>query len=301
MKPQEATTGPTTITYGQVDGCALLADVYTPIAGPNPHPAVVWIHGGGLIFGNRTMIRPTFRKVLLDAGVVVISIEHRLAPETKLIDILRDVETAWRWLRGPGAAQFKLDPARSAAAGGSAGAYLSLLAGSRVKPAPRAIASFWGFGDITRPWEAEPSAYYRTMERMTRERALQFVGSTAVAGAPLDRDRDNFYLYCRQEGRWLAEVTGHDPNREPGWFDAVCPLRMIDAGFPPTILVHGREDTDVPCEESHDLAARMTELGIDHALVIEDHAGHGLARVPPERVAAIETQAAQFVLDRLRA
>jgi acetyl esterase/lipase len=301
MQSPPATSAPTTVTYAEVDGCALLADVYAPLAGSGPHPAVVWIHGGGLIFGNRAMIRPTFRNVLLDAGVVVISIEHRLAPETKLLDILRDVDVAWRWVRGPGAAQFNLDPTRIAAAGGSAGAYLSLLAGSRVKPAPRAIASFWGFGDITKPWEAEPSAYYRTMELMPRERAQQFVGSTAVAGAPLDRGRDNFYLYCRQEGRWLAEVTGHDPHREPDWFDAVCPLRMIDAGFPPTMLVHGREDTDVPCEESQDLASRMAELGIEHVLLIEEHAGHGLARVPPERVAAIETQAAQFVVDRLRA
>jgi hypothetical protein len=36
-----------------------------------------------------------------------------------------------------------------------------------------------------------------------------------------------------------------------------------------------------------------------HRLIIEDGAGHGLARVPAERVAAIETEAANFLLERL--
>ncbi len=294
---------PRTITFATVDGCALQADVYAPPA-PDAglRPAVLWIHGGGLIFGNRTMIRPTFRSALLQAGVIVISIEHRLAPETKLAQIVEDVERAWQWIRGQGSKDLGVDPARIAAAGGSAGAYLSLLAGSRVAPKPAAIAAFWGFGDITKPWEAEPSAHYRRdYEAMPREKALQVVGSTAVGGAPLDRDRDNFYLYCRQEGKWLHEVTAHDPRVDDAWFNAYCPLRLIDATFPPTILVHGRDDTDVPCSESIDLAARMTELGVPHQLVIEEGAGHGLARVLPARVAEIETAAAQFLLDHLRA
>jgi acetyl esterase/lipase len=300
---------PVTLAFDTVDGCDLLADVYEPVGEPAresasrppaPRPAVLWIHGGGLIFGNRSMIRPTFRDALLRAGVVVISIEHRLAPETKLAEIVQDVERAWRWIPGDGAVQFRVDPGRVAAAGGSAGAYLSLLAGSRMAPPPAAIAAFWGFGDITKPWEAEPSAYYRSSYAlMPREQALPFVGTTAVAGAPLDRDRDNFYLYCRQEGRWLAEVTAHDPALDAAWFDAYCPLRQIKPQFPPTILVHGREDTDVPCSESEDLAARLAQMGVAHRLIIEDGAGHGLARVTPERVAVIETEAANFLLERL--
>lgn len=300
--PASNAPGPQTIVFATIDGCALQADVYAPLsADAGLRPAVLWIHGGGLIFGNRTMIRPSFRSALLQAGVIVISIEHRLAPETKLAQIVEDVERAWQWIRGQGAKELGVDPARVAAAGGSSGAYLSLLAGSRVAPKPAAIAAFWGFGDITKPWEAEPSAHYRgSYEAMPRDKALQVVGTTPVGGAPLDRDRDNFYLYCRQEGQWLHEVTAHDPRVDDAWFDAYCPPRLIDATFPPTILVHGREDTDVPCTESEDLAARMTQLGVKHRLHIEDGAGHGLARVAPARVAEIETMAAQFLLDHLR-
>lgn len=296
-----STPTPQTVVFATVDGCALQADVYRPTGEHGrTRAAVLWIHGGGLIFGNRSMIRPSFRGALLQAGVVVISIEHRLAPEAKLAQIVDDVERAWQWIRGDGARDLGVDSARVAAAGGSSGAYLSLLAGSRVTPRPAAIAAFWGFGDITKPWEAEPSAFYRdSYEAMPRDKALQVVGTTPVAGAPLDRDRDNFYLYCRQQGQWLNEVTAHDPRVDDAWFDAYCPLRLMDASFPPTILVHGRDDTDVPCSESVDLAARMAQLGVPHQLLIEDGAGHGLARVAPARVGEIETAAAQFLLGRL--
>ncbi len=289
-----------TLVFDEVDGCALQADVYEPQStSAGERPAVIWIHGGGLIFGNRTMIRPTFRAKLLDAGVVVISIEHRLAPETKLEQIVQDVERAWRWIRGKGAEQLRLDPSRLAAAGGSSGAYLSLLTATRVSPAPAAVASFWGFGDITKPWEAEPSAYYRSFDPMPRGKAEQYVGSVPVAGAPLDRDRDNFYLYCRQQGCWLKEVTGHDPLAEDAWFDAYCPLRLMHAHFPPVILIHGSDDMDVPCSESRDLAARMEEMKVPHELVVVDGAGHGLARLSAEQVATIEAKAADFLLARL--
>lgn len=293
------TPTPRTLAFDEVDGCALLADVYEPPkTSMAERAAVVWIHGGGLIFGNRTMIRPTFRAKLLDAGVVVISIEHRLAPETKLEHIVQDVERAWRWVRGNGAEQLRLDRNRLAAAGGSSGAYLSLLAATRLSPAPVAVASFWGFGDITKPWEAEPSAYYRSFDPMPREKAEQYVGSVPVAGAPLDRDRDNFYLYCRQQGRWLHEVTGHEPQSEDAWFDAYCPLRLMHAHVPPVILIHGSEDMDVPCSESRDLAARMAELEVQHELLVVDGAGHGLAKLPAEQVARIEAKAADFLLAR---
>jgi len=81
------------------------------------------------------------------------------------------VRDAWRWLHDVGPRRFGIDPARVAIAGGSAGAYLALMAGYLFEPHPRAIASFWGYGDITASWEAEPSAHYRQMELVTRAAA----------------------------------------------------------------------------------------------------------------------------------
>ena len=186
----------------------------------------MWIHGGGLIFGSRTKSpRPTFLTALVKKGFVVVSIDHRLAPETTLPGIVDDVHDAWYWGREGGPALFGVDPERIGMAGGSAGAYLTLISGYTLQPGPRALASFWGFGDITAPWEAEPSPFYREWPLVTMEEADRSVRTAPVSEPAADVDRSNFYLYCRQQGRWLIEVTGHDPREDAKWFDHYCPIR----------------------------------------------------------------------------
>lgn len=288
-----------TLVYKSVGGCDIRCDVFGAAPGADK-PAVMWIHGGGLIFGTRATPRPAWLAALLAAGAVVVSVDHRLAPQTQLAEIAGDVLDAWRWMAERGPALLGIDPARMAVAGGSAGAYLSLIIGLRAPSPPRAIVSFWGFGDITEPWEAEPSAYYLSGDLVSRDDAWASVpGTAAVSEGSTPVSRSTFYLYCRQQGRWLQEVTGHDPKESPRWFDDWCPVRQIDAAFPPTMLVHGRDDTDVPWEQSRDLAGRLREAGVEHELIVVDGAGHGLAGAAPERVAELESRAAAFLLARL--
>jgi len=289
-----------TYVYKTVEGCDIKADVI----GANPgasKPCVIWIHGGGLIFGSRTNSpRPTFLKTLLQRNFVVVSIDHRLAPETKLPDIVEDVRDAWRWIRDRGLSLFGIDPAGVAMAGGSAGAYLSLMSGYSMRPGPRVLASFWGYGDITAPWETEPSAFYREMARVSREEADRVVGTVAVSEPPADVDRAYFYLYCRQLGRWPIEVTGHEPREDAEWFQPYCPLHNISANYPPTILIHGTSDTDVPHEESENLATRFAEVGVEHEFLSLKKIGHGFAGATPEQVERAEVAAADFLQAHLR-
>ena len=289
-----------TYVYKTVEGCDIKADVI----GANPgasKPCVIWIHGGGLIFGSRTNSpRPTFLKTLLQRNFVVVSIDHRLAPETKLPDIVEDVRDAWRWIRDRGLSLFGIDPAGVAMAGGSAGAYLSLMSGYSMRPGPRVLASFWGYGDITAPWETEPSAFYREMARVSREEADRVVGTVAVSEPPGDVDRAYFYLYCRQLGRWPIEVTGHEPREDAEWFQPYCPLHNISANYPPTILIHGTSDTDVPHEESENLATRFAEVGVEHEFLSLKKIGHGFAGATPEQVERAEVAAADFLQAHLR-
>ena len=160
-----------THVYKVVDGRGIEADVIGAHPGASK-PCVVWIHGGGLIFGSREKSpRAPFLQALLARDFVIVSIDHRLAPETKLPDIVDDVRDAWRWVHEVGPHRFGIDATRVVMAGGSAGAYLSLVAGTLFEPQPRALASFWGYGDITAAWEANPSAHYRQMKLVTREDA----------------------------------------------------------------------------------------------------------------------------------
>lgn len=292
-----------TQVYRQVDGQALALDVIgaSPQATPGERrPGLLWIHGGGLIFGwRKTSPRPAFLQRLLDAGVVVASIDHRLAPETRLPAIVDDVLHAWRWLRDEGPGRFGVDPGRLLIAGASAGAYLSLLAATRVQPRPRAVASFWGYGDILAPWETEPSEHYRQAALVSRDEALAALSAPPVQDPAIGVDRSVFYLYCRQQGLWVPEVTGLEPRRDAAALQPWCPLHHIAAGFPPTVLLHGQDDTDVPHDQSVQLARALAQAGVPHRFVSLPGVGHGFAGARVEDALAAEGEVVDFLLRQL--
>ncbi|MGO8748045.1 MAG: prolyl oligopeptidase family serine peptidase [Thermoguttaceae bacterium] len=87
-----------------------------------------------------------------------------------------------------------------------------------------------------------------------------------------------------------------DQHSEPKWFNPYCPIRNVTAKYPPTLLIHGTEDTDVPYAESQNMAMKLAESGIKHELVTVTEAGHGLLGINPEKVAQIARQAAEFVV-----
>lgn len=285
--------------YASADGQPLWLDVIGAQPGTQK-PAVMWIHGGGLIFGSRTISpRPAFLQLLLARGFVVFAIDHRLAPETQLPAIVDDVLQAWQWVTTEGAARFGADPARTVIAGASAGAYLSLLAATRTTPRPRALAAFWGFGDILAPWETEPSAHYRQFDLVTPEAAREALSTSPVQRAGVDVDRSLFYLWCRQQGQWVQQVTGLHPQRDAAELGRWCPLRHIDAAFPPTVLVHGQADTDVPHEQSALLAAALAQQGVAHRFLSLPGAGHGFAGAQIEDAEAAETAVVDFLLQAI--
>jgi len=253
-----------TFTYKQVRDVQIKADVYRPI-GAGSHPAIVWIHGGGLIFGSRTMLPADERDEFLRSGYIVVSIDYRLAPETKLPAILEDVEDAYRWVREKGPGLFQCDRERVAVVGASAGAYLALMAGARFHPSPKVIVSFYGYGDIAGAWYSQPSPYYLSQPRVAKETALQAISRNEISEAP-DEPRMNFYIYCRQNGLWPKQVAGLDPLTQSENLIAYSPDHLVKSGYPPTMLLHGDRDTDVPFHLSERMAAALERQSIEHRL-----------------------------------
>jgi acetyl esterase/lipase len=253
-----------TFTYKTVGSTAIRADVYR-LAGQDLRPCIVWIHGGALIFGSRAMLPADERERFLRAGYVVVAIDYRLAPETKLPQILEDIEDAHRWVRDRGPALFRIDPRRVADVGQSAGAYLALMAGVRVRPSLRAVVSFYGYGDIAGKWYSRPDAFYLRRPRVTKEHAYGVVGRQVLSeSAPVPRS--DFYDYCRQNGLWPQEVAGLDPDAGPAKFEPYTPERLVTPAYPPTLLLHGDRDTDVPFGMSQRMAAVFKRQRVEHRL-----------------------------------
>ena len=281
-----------TYTYKVVGNCRIQADVYQA-SGRRPRPAILFLHGGALILGRREGIHPGQLDRYLNAGYTLISVDYRLAPETKLPAIIEDVQDAFRWVRERGPELFHIDPDRLAVIGRSAGGYLTLMAGFCVHPRPNALVSFYGYGDIAGPWYSRPDPFYCREPAVTRAEADAAVGDQVISNAagPEHQNRGRYYLYCRQQGLWPKEVLGRDPDKQPCDFDPFCPVRNVTAGYPPTLLLHGDEDTDVPYEQSVLMADTLARAGVEHQLLTVPGGGHGFDGRMDEPVvsAAFET------------
>ncbi len=127
-----------TFAYKEVQGHRILADVFVP-DGDGPFAVMIYVHGGGYVFGNREGLREPLRSKLVEAGMIAVSIDYRLAPETKVKEIIADVKDACTWVREKGPKLFKADPNRVTIGGGSAGGYLAFMAAAKVKPALKGL------------------------------------------------------------------------------------------------------------------------------------------------------------------
>jgi len=150
----------------------------------------------------------------------------------------------------------------------------------------------------------KPSEHYRkTVPLYTREQATEGLSDALVTG-PADRTqadaRSRYYLYLRQNGLWTREVTGFEPGRDRAKLDPYCPVRNVTADFPPTMLVHGTDDTDVPYDLSAAMAKELERRKVEHELVTVPGAGHGLAGGDKALVADAHAKALEFIRKRLK-
>lgn len=286
----------TTAVYKTVGDLDIKADVYRP-ATQEVLPVVVWIHGGALIMGHRDGVSGRVKRWAAENSCALVSIDYRLAPETKLPAIIEDLEDAFKWLHGEGARRFHLNTDRIAVTGGSAGGYMTLTAGFRVKPRPRVLLSFWGYGDLVGEWYSQPSPHPRHhRSKLTEKEAWQ-----QVSGPPVSDSRDRkgdggaFYQFCRQQGTWPKAVSGWDPLKEPEKFYPYMAVRNVTSEYPPTALIHGTVDTDVPYELSTMMAEQFRKHSVPHVMLTVPNGEHGLAGGDREVIEEVNRKGFEFL------
>ncbi|MGH2457586.1 MAG: alpha/beta hydrolase [Chloroflexota bacterium] len=78
-----------------------------------------------------------------------------------------------------------------------------------------------------------------------------------------------------------------------------CLERNVTGDYPPTLLLYGDQNTDVPYAQSASMARRLGEAGVEHELITIAEGGHGFDRdVERQDVARAADRALAFLVER---
>jgi acetyl esterase/lipase len=232
------------IVYGVADGVQLTMDYYAP-KGAGVHPIAIIIHGGGYQRGDSKSGSEAYcADFLAPAGYAVFSINYRLAPQYPYPYMVFDVEHSVRYLRH-NAAQWHADPARIALVGGSAGGFLSNMAGLRGGP-----------GDThARDPVARESAKVQAVVTLFAQSSFATVPLNADVHALLDP-------LIRQKGEAAA-------LRE------ASPITYVSADAPPFLQILGDKDEYIPFTEATNLDSALRKLGVSSQVIRIPGGMHG--------------------------
>ena len=108
----------------------------TSIDAPRSRGAFLWIHGGGTVMGQAAQDDEWCRYLADEEGIVVVSVDYRLAPEHPFPEPVDDCVAALEWI----IARPDVDPRRIAVGGASAGGLLAAAVAFRARDAGISLA-----------------------------------------------------------------------------------------------------------------------------------------------------------------
>jgi len=266
-----------THTYKQAGELGLELSLYCPEGGSENSPVIVLLHGGCLMYGGRVEYTPDEErhKHFFEMGATVISVDYRLAPETKLPEIIEDIRDSFRWIHSTGKELYKYDTSRLIVAGHSAGGYLTLMCGFCLETKPLALVSYYGYGDVSGDWYSQPDPFYRSIDLVAKEDSGIDKDGQETTTDYKGRGVGKLYLYYRQNGLWTKEVGGIDPAADPDFYQQYNPVGNITSSYPPVLFLHGEEDMDVPHCKSVEMSDALTQTGVKNRLITIRDEGHG--------------------------
>jgi acetyl esterase len=134
---------------GPLDAPEVAVRVYRPASQSGQVAALLNIHGGGFVLGSVDLEDANCVQLARTLGVVVVSVEYRLAPEHVFPAALEDCYTALEWLSKK-TVEYGIDPTRIAVHGISAGAGLAaaLALLTRDRGGPPLCFQFLGLPEL---------------------------------------------------------------------------------------------------------------------------------------------------------
>ncbi len=212
--------------------------------------ALLWIHGGGLVIGAAATDDGFCADLAERLGIVVVSVEYRLAPQHPFPVPLDDCVAAWRWLQDAAPAR-GIDPTRIAVGGQSAGGGLAaalaqrLLGEDGAQPVAQLLYS--------------PMLDDRTATRRDVDAVRHFAWT----------NRDNLVGWSS----YLQAAPGADTVP-----DFAVPARRTDlTGLPPAWI--GVGDIDLFHDEDLAYAAALRDAGVECTVDVVPGAPHAFESV----------------------
>jgi acetyl esterase/lipase len=258
------------VVYGHKDGLALTFDVLVPHS--QTGAAVIFVNSGGwrspriswlttddsgsarmrddaeMLEGQEQLGLNFSPKPLLERGITMIIVRHGSRPRYTLPEIVSDIRLAVPVILDV-APSFGIDPDRVGLWGGSAGGHLALLGGTAID-----------------------QSEYLTESRIAAIVAYFPITDLASMPAP-----------ARPPGMGAGMGMGGAANPlralglEPGMLGEVSPVTFVSEDDPPTLIVHGDQDTTVPLRQGQLMHAKLSSAGVTTELIVVEGSGHGFS------------------------
>jgi acetyl esterase/lipase len=236
-------------------------DVYLPGEEDGPFPVILSIHGGAFKAGDKgdNQVLPMLEG--LKRGYAVVSINYRLSQEAIFPAQVYDVKAAVSWIRA-NAEQYKFNPDKIAAWGGSAGGHLSALLGTS--------GDVEELEDLTMGNEDQSSRVQAVVDwfgptdflKMDEQLKESKVKNPQIHSVPDSPE---------------SELIGKNLIDAPELVRAANPETYITPDDPPFFIQHGEIDNLVPYQQSVNLASKLSAIIGEEKVTIEvfPDAGHG--------------------------
>ena len=246
-------------------------DLYMPKGVVKP-PLVVWTHGGGFVFGDEDGMRfdeeAKLLEVFIKNGVAVASVNYRLAQEALFPAAGVDTKRAIRFLRA-NASKYGYDPKKFAAGGGSAGAYLALMAAiTGDQPSP--------FDDATDPNRKVSAAVSVVMDLFGNVDFFEMADNNVKY--PCDQSKNPYPMAPGNIHPWFGDIT--DPTVQAAMKSGgLYPYLKSSKALPAFFIYHGLDDCSVSPQDSKNLDKAAKALKAKSTLALIPGAIHGGAGV----------------------